>query len=171
MSVDATAGTPPERVTGLSHVDQYGRAQMVDVSGKDVTARTAVASGVVQTSAEVIALVREGRAAKGDVVGVARLAGIMAAKRTSELIPLCHPIPLHSIDIAIDVTDEGFHLLATTRTADRTGVEMEALTAVAVAGLALIDMIKAVDPAATLDRVRVESKDGGRNGSWTRQAT
>jgi cyclic pyranopterin monophosphate synthase len=163
MSADSPAD-------GLSHIDQYGRARMVDVSPKDITVRTATASGFVRTTPEVVALVREGAAAKGDVVGVARLAGLMGAKRTADLIPLCHPVALHSVDVDIEVVDEGFRVRAMTRTADRTGVEMEALTAVAVAGLTVIDMIKAVDPAATLEDIRVDTKEGGRRGTWTREA-
>jgi cyclic pyranopterin monophosphate synthase len=154
--------------TGLSHIDQYGRARMVDVSDKDITTRTATASGFVRTSGEVVDAVRDGSTAKGDVIGVARLAGIMGAKRTSELIPLCHPLSLNSIDVDVTVEDDGLRIWATARTSDRTGVEMEALTAVAVAGLTVIDMVKALDPEATLDEVRVESKEGGRSGTWNR---
>lgn len=141
---------------------------MVDVSAKEATARTAVASGVVRTTAEVIGLLRADGLPKGDAVATARIAGIMAAKRTPDLIPLCHPIALTGVTVDLRIGETDVEIVATVRTTDRTGVEMEALTAVAVAGLALHDMIKAVDPAAVLDAVRVESKDGGKTGHWTR---
>jgi len=150
----------------LTHLDGSGRARMVDVSERSATVRTAVASGVVRTSAA--HLVAAGTVPKGDVLAVARIAGIMAAKRTPDLVPLCHPIAVHGVEVDLRA-EEGVVLIeARVRTADRTGVEMEALTAVAVAGLTVIDMIKAVDPAAEIDAVRVESKDGGRNGRWQR---
>ncbi len=154
----------------LSHVDAAGAARMVDVSAKDVTAREAVASGSLRTTAEVLDLLRTNTLAKGDALATARVAGIMAAKRTSELIPLCHPIPLSFVGVDLAVDDRAVRIVATARTADRTGVEMEALTAVAVAGLTLHDMVKAVDPAATLDEVRVERKSGGKTGLWERPA-
>jgi cyclic pyranopterin phosphate synthase len=141
---------------------------MVDVSGKDVTARSARASGQVLLSAGAVAALRAGEVPKGDALAVARIAGIMGAKRTPELIPLCHPIGLHSVAVDLTVADEGVLISATVRTADRTGVEMEALTAVTVAALALIDMVKAVDPAAVITGVRVEEKDGGKSGRWSR---
>ncbi|MBK1785370.1 cyclic pyranopterin monophosphate synthase MoaC [Prauserella cavernicola] len=153
----------------LSHVDEAGAARMVDVSGKAVTARTAVASGQVRTTAEVIGLLSEGGLPKGDALATARIAGVMGAKRTSELIPLCHPIALTKVDVSFELGADSVRIEALARTSDRTGVEMEALTAVAVAGLTLHDMIKAVDPAATLDGVRVETKDGGKTGSWRRE--
>jgi cyclic pyranopterin phosphate synthase len=152
----------------LTHLDEAGQARMVDVSGKDVTARTARASGRVLLSAAAVAALREGRMPKGDALAVARIAGIQGAKRTPDLIPLCHPIGLHSVTVDLSVQDEGVLITATTRTADRTGVEMEALTAVSVAALALIDMVKAVDPAAVIADVRVEEKTGGKTGRWTR---
>jgi cyclic pyranopterin monophosphate synthase len=152
----------------LTHVDPAGRARMVDVSGKDVTARSAGATGRVLLSAEAVAALRAGDVPKGDALAVARIAGIAGAKRTPDLIPLCHPIGLHAVSVEATVTDAGVDLAATTRTADRTGVEMEALTAVAVAGLALIDMVKAIDPAAVLTDVRVEWKEGGKTGPWRR---
>ena len=152
----------------LSHLDAAGRARMVDVSGKDVTARSARASGRVLLSAEAVAALRAGQVPKGDALAVARIAGIMGAKRTPELIPLCHPIGLHSVAVELSVDDDGVAVSATARTADRTGVEMEALTAVTVAALALIDMVKAVDPAAVITDVRVEEKSGGKSGRWTR---
>jgi cyclic pyranopterin monophosphate synthase len=152
----------------LTHVDAAGHARMVDVTGKDVTARSACASGRVLLSAEAVAALRAGQVPKGDALAVARIAGIAGAKRTPDLIPLCHPIGLHGVTVEAEVTDEGVALTATTRTADRTGVEMEALTSVAVAGLTVIDMIKAIDPAATITDVRVEWKEGGKNGPWHR---
>ena len=152
----------------LTHVDEAGAARMVDVSGKDVTVRTATASGRVLVSAEVVALLRGGAVPKGDALAVARIAGIQAAKRTPDLVPLCHPIAIHGVDLDLDVVDDAVHVSATVRTADRTGVEMEALTCVAVAALALVDMVKAVDRGATITDVRVEHKSGGRSGEWRR---
>jgi cyclic pyranopterin monophosphate synthase len=154
--------------TGLTHVDDAGHARMVDVSGKDVTARAAGASGQVLLSAEAVAALRTGQVPKGDALAVARIAGITGAKRTPDLIPLCHPIGLHGVTVDVTVTDLGVAISAVARTADRTGVEMEALTAVAVAGLALIDMVKAIDPAAVITDVRVEWKEGGKTGRWSR---
>src|SRR3984957_9019676 len=148
----------------LTHVDEAGHARMVDVSGKDVTARSACASGRVLLSAEAIAALRAGRVPKGDALAVARIAGIMGAKRTPDLVPLCHPIALHSVTVDLEVRDDAVVITAETRTADRTGVEMEALTSVVVAALALIDMVKAVDPAAVISDVRVEEKTGGKTG-------
>ena len=155
-------------MSDLTHLDDAGHARMVDVAGRDVTTRTATASGRVTSSAT--ALIRSGDVPKGDVLAVARIAGIMATKRTPDLIPLCHPIAVHGVDVEVSTAAEADEVLirATVRTADRTGVEMEALTAVAVAGLAVIDMIKAVDPHAALRDVQVEAKDGGRNGAWRR---
>lgn len=154
----------------LSHLDERGAAQMVDVTDKAATKRTAVAAGMLLTSADVVSLIASGGLAKGDALATARIAGILAAKRTSDLIPLCHPIALTSIDIEFDVEAPGtVTITATARTTDRTGVEMEALTAVSVAALTLYDMIKAADPAARIDDVRVLRKDGGKTGSWTRE--
>jgi len=141
---------------------------MVDVADKAVTARQAVAQGRVVTTDAVLAALRDNSLPKGDALATARLAGIMGAKRTPDLIPLCHPIALHKVAVDLVVTDEGVTITATTRTADRTGVEMEALTAVSVAGLTLIDMIKSADPAAGLTDVRVLSKTGGKTGHWER---
>ncbi|AUS78466.1 cyclic pyranopterin monophosphate synthase MoaC [Actinoalloteichus sp. AHMU CJ021] len=152
----------------LSHVDDTGAARMVDVSEKAVTARVAVASGVLRTTREVVDLIAEGGLPKGDALATARLAGIMGAKRTPDLVPLCHPLALSGVEVDLRPDEDSVAITATVRTTDRTGVEMEALTAVTVAGLTLHDMVKAVDPAAVLDGVRVESKDGGRTGSWTR---
>src|ERR1700678_688279 len=152
----------------LTHLDEAGRARMVDVSAKDVTVRTATASGRVLLSAEAVAALRDGTVPKGDALAVARIAGIAGAKRTPDLIPLCHPLALHAGTLDLAVTDEGVDITATTRTADRTGVEMEALTSVSVAGLALIDMGKSIDPAAGITDVRVEWKEGGKTGRRTR---
>ncbi|MGX7825542.1 cyclic pyranopterin monophosphate synthase MoaC [Actinokineospora sp. 24-640] len=152
----------------LSHVDASGAARMVDVSGKSVTARSAVATGVVRTTAEVVALLRRDGLPKGDAVATARIAGIMAAKRTPDLVPLCHPIALSGVRVELELAETEVRITAEVRTNDRTGVEMEALTAVAVCGLTLHDMIKAVDPRAVLDAVRVEHKDGGKSGTWDR---
>jgi len=154
------------RSSGLSHLRADGTAHMVDVSAKDVTVRTASASGRVLLSAEAVSALRGGTVPKGDALSVARIAGIQAAKRTPDLIPLAHPIGVHAVEVDLVVSDEGVELSATVRTADRTGVEMEALTAVAVGALALIDMIKAVDRHARITDVRVTAKSGGRSGSW-----
>lgn len=152
----------------LTHVDQAGAARMVDVSGKDVTVRTATASGRVLVSAVVLDLLRGGGVPKGDALAVARIAGIQAAKRTPDLVPLCHPIAIHGVEVDLTLADGSVEITATVRTADRTGVEMEALTCVAVAGLALVDMVKAVDRGAIITDVRVEAKSGGRSGDWRR---
>ncbi|MCP2271842.1 cyclic pyranopterin monophosphate synthase subunit MoaC [Actinokineospora diospyrosa] len=149
-------------------MDASGSARMVDVSAKAVTARTAVASGVVRTTEEVIALLRRDGLPKGDALATARIAGIMGAKRTPELIPLCHPLPISGVRVDLGLGDREITITATVRTTGQTGVEMEALTAVAVAGLTLHDMIKAVDPAAVLDAVRLDHKDGGKSGTWNR---
>jgi cyclic pyranopterin phosphate synthase len=141
---------------------------MVDVSAKQPTARTALATGVVRTTVQVVHLLQQGNLPKGDALATARIAGIMAAKRTPDLVPLCHPLSLSGVTVDLEVREAEVLISATVRTTDRTGVEMEALTAVAVAGLTLHDMIKAVDPAAVLDAVRVERKDGGKTGTWTR---
>jgi cyclic pyranopterin monophosphate synthase len=154
----------------LTHVDAAGNARMIDVSRKDITARSACASGRVVLGPDAVAALRDGAVPKGDALAVARIAGIMGAKRTPDLIPLCHPIGLHGIVVDLAVVDGGVDITATTRTADRTGVEMEALTAVSVAGLALIDMVKAIDPGAMITDVRVEWKEGGKTGRWTRQS-
>jgi cyclic pyranopterin phosphate synthase len=152
----------------LTHLNDEGRAQMVDVSDKATTARRALARALIKLSPETLALVAAGAAPKGDVIGVARIAGIQAAKRTPDLVPLCHPIAIHGVTVDLEVHDDHVAVAATVRTADRTGVEMEALTCVAVAGLALVDMVKAVDPAATISDVRVEEKTGGKTGLWRR---
>jgi cyclic pyranopterin phosphate synthase len=153
----------------LTHVDAAGAARMVDVSGKPVTAREATATGRVLVSAAVVALLRGEGVPKGDALAVARLAGIQAAKRTPDLVPLAHPVAVHGVRVDLDVVDDGVEIRATVRTADRTGVEMEALTCVAVAGLALVDMVKAVDRTAEITAVRVVAKSGGRSGDWRRE--
>ena len=152
----------------FTHLDASGAARMVDVAAKPITAREAVASGRVTVSERVIELLRDSGLPKGDALAVARIAGIQGAKRTSELIPLCHPIGLAGVSVDLFVEDAAVAIRARVKTADRTGVEMEALTAVAVAGLTLIDMVKAVDPAAVLGEIRVESKTGGTSGDWHR---
>jgi cyclic pyranopterin phosphate synthase len=152
----------------LTHVDESGAARMVDVSEKDVTARTATASGRVLVSPAVVALLRGEGVPKGDALAVARIAGIMGAKQTPALIPLCHPLALSGVVVELEVADDAVLITATVRTTDRTGVEMEALTAVSVAALTVVDMVKAVDKAAVITDVRVESKSGGRSGEWTR---
>jgi len=152
----------------LTHVDAAGAARMVDVAGKDVSVREARAAGRVLVSAQVVTLLRGAGVAKGDALAVARIAGIMGAKKVPDLIPLCHPIALHGVVVELTVADDAVDIVATCRTADRTGVEMEAMTAVAVAGLALVDMVKAVDPMVTITEVRVLSKTGGTSGDWHR---
>jgi cyclic pyranopterin monophosphate synthase len=155
-------------VSELSHVDETGAARMVDVSGKTATARTALAAGTVRTTAEVLRLLATDGLPKGDALATARIAGIMGAKRVPELIPLCHQIALSGVKVEFELGDAEVRIRATAKTTDVTGVEMEALTAVAVAGLTVHDMIKAVDPAATLDEVRLLRKDGGKTGTWER---
>lgn len=155
-----------ERSDGLTHVDERGAARMVDVSAKDVTARSATATGRVRLCAATVAALRAGEVPKGDALAVARIAGIQGAKRTPDLVPLCHPIALHGVSVELTVEDDGVRIAATTRTADRTGVEMEALTSVTTAALALVDMVKAIDPAAVITEVRVEEKLGGKTGAW-----
>jgi cyclic pyranopterin phosphate synthase len=153
---------------GFSHLDETGAARMVDVAAKDVTVRTATAEGRVDLSAECVALLRGEGVPKGDALAVARLAGIMGAKRTPDLVPLCHPIAVHGVVVDLAVDDDGVAVTATVRTADRTGVEMEALTAVTVACLTLVDMTKSVDPRGTITGVRLLTKTGGKSGSWER---
>ncbi|MGZ4613697.1 MAG: cyclic pyranopterin monophosphate synthase MoaC [Kineosporiaceae bacterium] len=142
---------------------------MVDVSGKGVTVREASAAGRVLCSPQVVELLRGEGVPKGDALGVARLAGIQAAKRTPELVPLAHPVAVHAVTVDLSVADDGVDIVATVRTADRTGVEMEALTCVVVAALALVDMVKAVDRLTTISEVRVTAKSGGRSGDWRRE--
>ena len=152
----------------LTHLDASGAARMVDVSAKDVTVRVARAAGRFVTTPEVIGLLRRDGLPKGDALAVARIAAIAGAKRTPDLVPLCHPVALHGVTVDLDVLDDAVVIEVSTRTADRTGVEMEALTAVAAAGLALYDMVKAVDRSARLTDIRLLAKDGGRSGEWQR---
>ncbi|GAB4009866.1 cyclic pyranopterin monophosphate synthase MoaC [Nocardioides ultimimeridianus] len=158
----------PEGQQRLTHVDAAGAARMVDVSAKDVTARTATATGRVLTTPAVIGLLRGEGVPKGDALAVARIAGIMGAKQTPALIPLCHPLAISGVVVDLVVADDAVEISATVRTTDRTGVEMEALTAVSVAALTVVDMIKAVDKAAVISDVRVETKTGGKSGDWAR---
>jgi cyclic pyranopterin phosphate synthase len=160
--------TPSGTAPILSHVDADGRVRMVDVSGKAGTAREAVARGFVQLAAPTIRLIRSGRIAKGDPLQAARLAGIMAAKKTAEIIPLCHPLSLSYCDVAITPRRGGYQIEARARTTGPTGVEMEALTAVAAAGLTIYDMVKAVDRAVVIGEIRLMEKRGGRSGTWRR---
>ncbi|WP_026414340.1 cyclic pyranopterin monophosphate synthase MoaC [Actinomadura oligospora] len=153
---------------GFSHLNDKGAARMVDVSAKAVSTRTATATGFVRLSPACVSALRAGEVPKGDALSVARIAGIMAAKRTPDLVPLCHPIAIHGVEVDLSVEDDGVAIEALVRTADRTGVEMEALTSVTVTALALIDMVKAIDPAAVITDVRVEEKTGGKTGLWQR---
>ena len=153
----------------LTHSDKEGRARMVDVTDKPVTTRTAVASGFVRLAAATIDAVREHRTPKGDPLEVARLAGIMAAKRTSELIPLCHPIPLHHADVQVELREDGVMIVATAGTDGKTGVEMEALAAVSVAALTVYDMCKAIQKDIVITDIKLESKTGGRSGDYKRE--
>ncbi|MGP3989540.1 cyclic pyranopterin monophosphate synthase MoaC [Streptomyces sp. 3N207] len=153
----------------LTHVDASGAARMVDVSEKDVTARTARATGRVLVSPQVVALLRGEGMPKGDALATARIAGIMGAKKTPELIPLCHPLAVSGVKVDLTVADDAVEIAARVKTTDRTGVEMEALTAVTVAALTVIDMVKAVDKSAAITDVRVEEKTGGKSGDWTRR--
>ena len=154
--------------TPLPHLNERGDARMVDVSAKEVSARSATAAGLVRLSAEAVAALRAESLPKGDALAVARIAGIQAAKKTPDLVMLCHPLFLSGVDVSLSVVEEGVQIEVTVRTTDRTGVEMEALTAVSVAGLAVVDMVKAVDRAASITDIQVESKSGGRSGSWRR---
>jgi cyclic pyranopterin phosphate synthase len=165
VMADPSADPPSSR---LSHIDDRGAAHMVDVSGKAATVRTAVAAGSLRTTAEVVELISVGGLAKGDALATARIAGIQAAKKTSELSPLCHQLALTGVDVEFAITASDVAITATVRSTDRTGVEMEALTAVSVAALTLYDMVKAVDPAARIDDIRVLRKEGGRHGTWER---
>jgi cyclic pyranopterin phosphate synthase len=155
-------------VEAFPHLDASGEARMVDVAAKPVTQRSATAAGLLRTSSEVVALLRGDGVPKGDALAVARIAAIAGTKRTADLIPLCHPLRLDGVDVELSVLDDGVAITVTCRATDRTGVEMEALTGVAVAGLALHDMVKAVDPAAVLTDVRLMTKTGGRSGDWSR---
>ncbi len=159
---------------GLTHFDEAGRARMVEVGDKAETKREAVATGVVRMRRETLALIREGHMAKGDVLAVAQVAGILAAKQTPQIVPMCHTLLLTGVDVAFELEDaetEGrVHIRATVRTTGKTGAEMEALTAVSAAGLTVYDMCKAVDRGMVIDQVRLERKSGGKSGEWTREA-
>lgn len=155
-------------MTSFPHLDESGEAKMVDVGGKDVTERSATARGRLAVSREVVDLLRRQEIPKGDALAVARVAAITGAKRTADLIPLCHPIRMTGVDVELEVTDDSIEIEVTCRAADRTGVEMEALTGVAIAGLTLHDMVKAIDPSAVMTDVRLVAKSGGRHGEWRR---
>ncbi|PSJ28127.1 cyclic pyranopterin monophosphate synthase MoaC [Streptosporangium nondiastaticum] len=166
MSSAAAQDSPePSRLT---HLDSAGAARMVDVSAKEVTARTARAGGRVLVSPRVVELLRGEGVPKGDALATARIAGIMAAKRTPDLIPLCHPLALSGVTVDLSVADDAVEITATVRTTDRTGVEMEAMTAVSAAALTIVDMVKAVDKGAVITDIRVEEKTGGKSGDWSR---
>ncbi len=165
MSEQAATGRP---APGFTHVDAAGAARMVDVSAKAVTVREATATGLVRCSPAVVQALRDEAVPKGDVLAVARIAGIQATKRTPDLVPLAHPVAVHGVVMDVEVVEQGVSLRATVRTAERTGVEMEALTAVAVAGLAVVDMVKALDRYSEITDVRVVAKSGGRSGDWVR---
>jgi cyclic pyranopterin phosphate synthase len=152
----------------LTHLDETGAAHMVDVGTKAESRREAAAECFVRMAPDTVRAIREAALAKGDALGVARVAGIMAAKRTSDLIPLCHPLPVTGIDVAFEVRDDGVRVVTAARVTARTGVEMEALTAAAVAGLTLIDMVKSVEKGVTIEHVRLLAKSGGQSGDWSR---
>ena len=156
-------------VGDLTHFDERGSARMVDVGAKPDTKRIAVASGRIHMAPDTRAVVREGRAEKGDVLGVARIAGIMAAKKTHDIIPMCHPLMLTKVTVDFELADDSVGISAEVHTAGKTGVEMEALTAVSAAGLTIYDMLKAIDRGMTIDAIQLESKEGGRSGEWKRQ--
>lgn len=152
----------------LTHLNERGEVHMVDVGDKPATKRTAVAEGLVAMSPELVGKFFEGEIPKGDAAAVARVAGIMGAKKTSELIPLCHPIPLSSVDISIEPAGHGVEIIATVATTSQTGVEMEALTAVSTAALTVYDMVKGLERGVTIESVRLRMKEGGRTGTWKR---
>jgi len=156
-------------MTELTHLDERGQARMVDVTAKQPTVRSATASGFVACGPHVVAALRDSTVPKGDVLAVARIAGIAAAKRTPELLPLAHVIGVHGAVVDLAVDDDGVRICATVRTADRTGVEMEALTAVSVAALAVVDMVKGLDKSVRIADVRLEAKTGGKSGDWHRE--
>lgn len=160
----------PETPT-LTHFDEAGNARMVDVGDKAETKRIAVASGHIRMEPDTVSLIREGRAAKGDVLGVAQVAGIMAAKKTSDIIPMCHPLMLTKVDLRFEVGDDAVAIRAEVHTRGQTGVEMEALTAVSAAALTIYDMVKAVDRGMVIEDIRLESKEGGRSGEWRRSGS
>lgn len=157
-----------EQPSDLTHFDASGRARMVEVGSKDETIRVAVATGRVEMQPETVQLVREGRAAKGDVLAVAQVAAIMGAKRTPDLIPMCHPLMLTGVNVEFELQERAVLISASVTTRGRTGVEMEALTAVATAGLTIYDMLKAVDRGMVIGEIQLERKEGGRSGTWER---
>ena len=159
-----------EAARGLTHFDGSGRAKMVDVGEKPVTHRVAVASGLLRARSETIAAIREGRAAKGDVLAVAQVAAVMAAKKTSDIVPMCHPLMLSRVDVSFELGEETVGIRARVETRGQTGVEMEALTAVAAAALTVYDMVKAIDRGMTIEAIRLEEKAGGASGEWRRRA-
>ena len=152
----------------FTHLDDAGQARMVDVTQKQPTARAATARGFVRCAPDVVAALRDGAVPKGDVLAVARIAGIQGAKKCADLLPLAHVIGVHGATVDLTIEDDGVQIEATVRTADRTGVEMEALTAVTVAGLAIVDMVKALDKSTSIENVRLIAKTGGKSGAWTR---
>ncbi len=152
----------------FTHLDESGHAKMVDISGKQDSVRVAVASGLVKVNKEVLELAKDNSLPKGDLFATARIAGIMAAKKTSELIPLCHPLAINAVEIEIKAESEGFLIIATVKTSGKTGVEMEALTAVSVTSLTVIDMVKAIDKTAEISEVKLLEKTGGKSGNWIR---
>jgi len=160
--------TEDMKTKGLTHVDGRGQAHMVDVGTKYQSRRVATASGRVRTKPEVIRLIEEGKAAKGDVLATARIAGIMAAKKTSELIPLCHPLAIESVSVDLELEKDAVLIRATAKITGKTGVEMEALTAASVAALTIYDMLKAVDRAMVIEQIQLEEKSGGKSGHFTR---
>jgi cyclic pyranopterin phosphate synthase len=166
--MDERRNTEETQATSLTHFDESGRARMVDVGEKEVTYRVAIATGRVTMRPETVAIIREGRAAKGDVLGVAQVAAIMGAKRTHELIPMCHPLLLTRIEVGFELEEAAVAITARVETRGQTGVEMEALTAVSAAALTIYDMVKAVDRGMSIAGIRLERKEGGRSGVWTR---
>ena len=168
MSEQRTDGAGGAGDASLTHFDAAGRARMVDVGEKEVSHRVAVASGRIEMRPETVAMIREGRAAKGDVLAVAQVAAVMAAKRTSDIIPMCHPLMLSRIDVSFELADETIRIEATVETLGQTGVEMEALTAVSAAALTVYDMTKAIDRGMTIEAIRLEEKGGGASGEWRR---
>lgn len=158
-----------KQLGGLTHFDASGNARMVDVGEKEVTRRSATASGRIRMLPETVAVIREGRASKGDVLGVARVAGIMAAKKTHELIPMCHPLLLTKVEVNFELHDDGVEISALVENRGQTGVEMEALTAASVAALTIYDMVKAVDRGMTIESIQLEKKSGGRSGDFVRE--
>lgn len=161
---------PAAGLAGLTHVDREGKARMVDVTDKSETARTARARVTLRMRPATLAAIRAGEVAKGDVLGVARVAGIMAAKRTPDLIPLCHPLPVTAVEVDLELEPDAVRIVATARVSGQTGVEMEALTAAAVAGLTVIDMVKGLERGVYVENVRLLRKSGGKSGEWRRPA-